>query len=251
MEFTSRFINFASHPFWYREYYSTPHSLSEELSLDDNNVFNRSIIVDLNKDEIELPVIAIRHFEDLATSKSSSSHCEKVVFSLYNNSFSQTRRTFDSIMYQFFAGTSYNCRLLKITTNKGEVYYGGKGIIFDGNYNPLLLCTLKARRVVKDNECYTAYYRPVCYVHPRVFTEPNTIVNKGIIKKLIPFYTSHNMSFPLGPFRDEAENKRVQVIVDDFDRFFIKPVKPKLSSCTNELLNQCLVDNIEDIIALI
>ena len=252
MEFSSRFVSFASQVFWYKEHYSTPYQLSDSLTLDSNNVFSRSIIVDLNKDEIELPVIAIRHFEEAAGSSIIPSlSVEKVILPLYNNTYDQSRRVFDTIMAQFFANTSYESRLLKITTNKGEVYYGGKGIIFDGNYNPLLLCTLKARRVVTENEKYTAYYRPVCYVSPRVFEEPNTIVNKGIIKKLIPFYTSHNMDFPLGLFRDKAEDRKVQVVVDNFDRFFVKPVKPNPSTCSNELLNQCLIDNIEDIMMLI
>lgn len=252
MEFSSRFVSFASQVFWYKEHYGTPYSLSDSLTLDSNNVFSRSIIVDLNKDEIELPVIAIRHFEEAAGSSIIPSiSVEKVILPLYNNAYDQSRRTFDTIMAQFFANTSYEGRLLKITTNKGEVYYGGKGIIFDGNYNPLLLCTLKARRVVTEKEKYTAYYRPVCYVSPRVFEEPNTIVNKGIIKKLIPFYTSHNMDFPLGLFRDKAEDRKVQVVIDNFDRFFIKPVKPSPSTCSNELLNQCLIDNIEDIMMLI
>lgn len=252
MEFSSRFVSFASQVFWYKEHYGTPYQLSDSLTLDSNNVFSRSIIVDLNKDEIELPVIAIRHFEEAAGSSIIPSiSVEKVILPLYNNAYDQSRRTFDTIMAQFFANTSYEGRLLKITTNKGEVYYGGKGIIFDGNYNPLLLCTLKARRVVTENEKYTAYYRPVCYVSPRVFEEPNTIVNKGIIKKLIPFYTSHNMDFPLGLFRDKAEDRKVQVVIDNFDRFFVKPVKPSPSTCSNELLNQCLIDNIEDIMMLI
>ena len=252
MELSSRFVSFASQVFWYKEHYSTPYQLSDSLTLDSNNVFSRSIIVDLNKDEIELPVIAIRHFEEAAGSSIIPSFSvEKVILPLYNNTYDQSRRTFDTIMAQFFANTSYEGRLLKITTNKGEVYYGGKGIIFDGNYNPLLLCTLKARRVVTEKEKYTAYYRPVCYVSPRVFEEPNTVVNKGIIKKLIPFYTSHNMDFPLGLFRDKAEDRKVQVVIDNFDRFFIKPVKPSPSTCSNELLNQCLIDNIEDIIMLI
>ena len=252
MEFSSRFVSFASQVFWYKEYHSTSFQLSDSLTLDSNNVFSRSIIVDLNKDEIELPVIAIRHFEEAAGSSIIPSiSVEKVILPLYNNAYDQSRRTFDTIMAQFFANTSYEGRLLKITTNKGEVYYGGKGIIFDGNYNPLLLCTLKARRVVTENEKYTAYYRPVCYVSPRVFEEPNTIVNKGIIKKLIPFYTSHNMDFPLGLFRNKADDRKVQVVIDNFDRFFVKPVKPSPSTCSNELLNQCLIDNIEDILMLI
>lgn len=252
MEFSSRFVSFASQVFWYKEHSGTSYQLSNSLTLDSNNVFSRSIIVDLNKDEIELPVIAIRHFEEAAGSSITPSiSIEKVILPLYNNTYDQSRRTFDTIMAQFFADTSYEGRLLKITTNKGEVYYGGKGIIFDGNYNPLLLCTLKARRVVTEIGKYTAYYRPVCYVSPRVFEEPNTIVNKGIIKKLIPFYTSHGMAFPLGLFKDEAEDRKVQVVIDNFDKFFVKPVKPSPSTCSNELLNQCLIDNIEDIIALI
>lgn len=252
MEFSSRFVSFASQVFWYKEHYGTPFQLLDSLTLDSNNVFSRSIIVDLNKDEIELPVIAIGHFEEAAGSSIIPSFSvEKVILPLYNNTYDQSRRTFDTIMAQFFANTSYENRLLKIITNKGEVYYGGKGIIFDGNYNPLLLCTLKAKRVVTEKEKYTAYYRPVCYVSPRVFEEPNTIVNKGIIKKLIPFYTSHNMDFPLGLFRDKAEDKKVQVVIDNFDRFFVKPVKPSPSTCSNELLNQCLIDNIEDIMMLI
>lgn len=252
MEFSSRFVSFASQVFWYKEHYGTPYQLSDSLTLDSNNVFSRSIIVDLNKDEIELPVIAIRHFEEAAGSNIIPSFsAEKVILPLYNNTYDQSRRTFNTIMAQFFANTSYESRLLKIITNKGEVYYGGKGIIFDGNYNPLLLCTLKARRIVTEKEKYTAYYRPVCYVSPRVFEEPNTIVNKGIIKKLIPFYTSHSMDFPLGLFRDKAEDRKVQVVIDNFDRFFVKPVKPSPSTCSNESLNQCLIDNIEDIMMLI
>ena len=58
---------------------------------------------------------------------------------LYDNAPSQECRTFDSIITQLFT-VGYGKRLQKVTTNKGEVYYGGKGIIFDESYTPLLLC---------------------------------------------------------------------------------------------------------------
>lgn len=255
MEFSSRFVSFASQVFWYKEHYGTPYSLSDSLTLDSNNVFSRSIIVDLNKDEIELPVIAIRHFEEAAGSSIIPSFSvEKVILPLYNNTYDQSRRTFDTIMAQFFANTSYESRLLKIITNKGEVYYGGKGIILDGNFNPLLLCTLLARIVKEEERDVLTYYRPVCHINPKVFIESDKLVNKGIIKKLIPYYSNYDTCFPRVVRRtvnNDPESEKVKVIIDDFSHLFVEPVKPTPSSCSNESLNQCLVDNVEDILALI
>ena len=52
-------------------------------------------------------------------------------------------------------------------------------------------------------------------------------------------------------FKEKFESEKVKVIIDNFDRFFIKPVKPTPSTCSNDILNKCLVDNIEDIMMLI
>ena len=41
--------------------------LRRELSLDSNNVFRRSLVVEVNDDEIEIPVIAREHFEKLVS----------------------------------------------------------------------------------------------------------------------------------------------------------------------------------------
>ena len=231
--------------------------LRRELSLDSNNVFRRSLVVEVNDDEVEIPVIARVHFEKLVSDNMAYPAImgiKRIILPLYNNAPDQERRTFDSIIKQLFTNVGYHERLQKITTSKGEVCYGGKGIIFDESYTPLLLCTLTAKSVhTEDNRNTMVYYRPVCHISPKVFLESDKLINKGIIKKLIPCYTNRDVDFPRRgySFSSNPEDKRVKVIVDNFDKFFIKPVKPTLSTCPNDALNKCLIDNIEDIMMFI
>ena len=233
---------------------NNPTQLERELSLDSNNVFRRSLIIEVN-DEVEIPVIAREHFEDLVLEKINyplAVGTKRIILPLYDNALSQERRTFDSIIIQMFNNVGFNMRLQKITTSKDEVYYGGKGIIFDESYAPLLLCTLTARKVhTEESGNSMVYYRPVCHVSPKVFLESDKLINKGIIKKLIPFYTSEEVRFPDCMFGVNPESKKVKVVVDNFDKFFIEPIKPTPSAITNDALNECLIDNMDDIMMLI
>ena len=233
---------------------NNPTQLERELSLDSNNVFRKSLIIEVN-DEIEIPVIAREHFENLVLKKINyplAVGTKRIILPLYDNASSQERRTFDSIIMQMFNNVGFNMRLQKITTSKDEVYYGGKGIIFDESYTPLLLCTLTARKVhTEESGNSMVYYRPVCHVSPKVFLESDKLINKGIIKKLIPFYTSEEVRFPDCMFGVNPESKKVKVVVDNFDKFFIEPIKPTPSAITNDVLNECLIDNMDDIMMLI
>lgn len=228
--------------------------LLDDLSLDSNNVFSRSLIIDIKSDEMEIPIIARNYYEGIIEHNINSPDAyevEKVVLPLYANTPNVIRRTFDSIIMQMF-NTGFGSRLQKITTCKGEVYYGGKGIILEEDYTPLLLCTLTARKVHDNGKDYITYNRPICHINPKVFTDPNKLVNKGIIKKIIPFFSNTKVYFPYDTcFVVDSERRKVKVIVDNFDNFFIKPVKPTPSTCSNDVLNQCIVDNIDDIIALL
>lgn len=253
MEFSIRFARGVSSVFNSNDR-SNPTQLERELSLDSNNVFRRSLIIEVNDDEVEIPVIAREHFESLVSEKINhpAVGTKRIILPLYDNAPSQERRTFDSIIMQMFNNVRFDMRLQKITTNKGEVYYGGKGIIFDGSYAPLLLCTLTARKVLTEEYGNSmVYYRPVCHVSPKVFLESDKLINKGIIKKLIPFYTSREVSFPNHIFGVNPESKKVKVVVDNFDKFFIEPIKPTPSATTNDALNECLIDNMDDIMMLI
>ena len=253
MEFSIRFAHGVRSVFNSSDCYN-PTQLERELSLDSNNVFRRSLIIEVN-DEIEIPVIAREHFEDLVLEKIDyplAVGTKRIILPLYDNAPSQERRTFDSIIMQMFNNVRFGMRLQKITTSKDEVYYGGKGIIFDESYAPLLLCTLAARKVhTEESGNSMVYYRPVCHVSPKVFLESDKLINKGIIKKLIPFYTSEEVNFPNHIFGVNPESKKVKVVVDNFDKFFIEPIKPTPSAITNDALNECLIDNMDDIMMLI
>ena len=254
MEFSIRFAHGVRSVFNSSNYDNPTAQLERELSLDSNNVFRRSLIIEVN-DEIEIPVIAREHFENLVLEKINyplAVGTKRIILPLYDNAPSQERRTFDSIIMQMFNNVRFDMRLQKITTSKDEVYYGGKGIIFDESYAPLLLCTLAARKVhTEESGNSMVYYRPVCHVSPKVFLESDKLINKGIIKKLIPFYTSKEVSFPNYKFGVNPESKKVKVVVDNFDKFFIEPIKPTPSATTNDALNECLIDNMDDIMMLI
>lgn len=254
MEFSIRFAHIVRSVFNSSEC-NNPTQLERELSLDSNNVFRRSLIIEVNDDEVEIPVIAREHFESLVSEKIDyplAVGTKRIILPLYDNAPSQERRTFDSIIMQMFNNVRFDMRLQKITTNKGEVYYGGRGIIFDESYAPLLLCTLTARKVHTEEVGNSmVYYRPVCHVSPKVFLESDKLINKGIIKKLIPFYTSKEVSFSGYIFGANPESKKVKVVVDNFDKFFIEPIKPTPSATTNDALNECLIDNMDDIMMLI
>ena len=237
--------------------YGNPDKLERHLSLDSNNVFRKSLVIEINNDEVEIPVIAREHFEELVSDNMdypTIMGIKRIILPLYDNTLSQERSTFNSIIAHLFTNVGYGQRLQKITTNKGEVCYGGKGVIFDESYTPLLLCTLTARSVhTEDNGNTMVYYRPVCHVSPKVFLESDKLINKGIIKKLIPYYTNRDINPPRSNynFSSNLEDRKVKVIVDDFNKFFIEPIKPTPSTCSDDALNECLIDNIEDIMMLI
>lgn len=261
MEFSARFIHEMTGPFCIDQSIYSNSSLESNLTLDRNNVFNKSLVVDITGDDIEIPSITRVYYERIIHSNLTYSNIEKVekaILPLYTNGNDQNRRTFDSIMREFFCRVSFNQRLLKVTTSKGETYYGGCGLILDEGFNPLLMCGLKARKVITEDDegaevASMEYYRAICHVSPIVFAEPNKSINKGIIKKLIPLYTTMDINFPTVNYgiSSSPDSRKVEVIIDDFSKFFISPIAPTPSKCSNDALNKCLNDNIEDILYLI
>lgn len=261
MEFSARFVYEMTMPFCFPQSIHSNPSLANNLTLDSNNVFSKSLVIDSTGDDIEIPSIARAHYESIIRDSLTYSNVEKTILSLYTNCSSQSRRTFNSIMREFFCLVSFNQRLLKVTTSKGETYYGGCGLILDEGFNPLLMCGLKARkRITEDDGCIGVsiqYYRAICRVSPAVFAEPNKLINKGIIKNLIPLYTTMDIDFSIASpiaspnISNNPDSRKVEVIIDDFSKFFITPIAPTPSKCSNDALNKCLNDNIEDILYLI
>ena len=63
MEFSIRFAHGVRSVFNSSNYDNPTAQLERELSLESNNVYRRSLIIEVNDDEVEIPVIAREHFE--------------------------------------------------------------------------------------------------------------------------------------------------------------------------------------------
>ena len=224
-----------------------------ETTLDNHNAFNRLFVIDVSSDEIEVPVFARSVVESVVRDKLELpyTHTSKIVIPMYVNTYNQSRRTADSIVNDFFSIVNFNQRLQKVTTNKGEVYYGGKGIILDKDFNILLLCTIVCRRMEHGDGQVMSYYKPVIHVSPQVFLRGEGLVNKSILKKIIPFYVFHN----IGSVRTHAyfrsdipEGTKPQILIDDVSKFIENPAKPTPQKCSDDVLNQILADNVDDVL---
>lgn len=225
-----------------------------EITLDNHNAFNRLFVIDVSSDEIEVPVFARSVVESVVRGKLEFPyiiHTSKIVIPMYVNTYNQSRRTADSIVNDFFSRVDFNQRLQKVTTNKGEVYYGGKGIILDKDFNILLLCTIVCKRIEHRGRQVMSYYKPVVHVSPQVFLRGEGLVDKSILKKIIPFYVSHS----IGPVSTHAyfrsnipEGTKPQILIDDVSKFIENPAKPTPRKCSDEVLNQILADNADDVL---
>ena len=225
-----------------------------ETTLDNHNAFNRLFVIDVSSDEIEVPVFAKSAVESVVRDRLEFpyvSHVNKIIIPMYVNTYTQSRRTADSIVGEFFSRVNFNQRLQKVVTNKGEVYYGGKGIILDKDFNILFLCTLACRRTEYGGRQVMSYYKPIIHVSPQVFLRGEGLIEKSILKKSSPFDIAQN-SDPVRAetdlFSDIPEGTKPQILSDDVSKLIENPLKPTPQKCSDDMLNQILVDNADDVL---
>lgn len=253
MEYTWRYASTLNNVFCLRGDLSTDTTLSNGLALDEHNVCNRMLVTDISSDEIDVPMIAKPAIEiSVSDNLIYHNNINKVITFLYVNSRNQIRRTADSIITEFFSRTTFNNRLQKVITNKGEVYYGNRGIILNENFNPLILCSVMSKKVEKDGTIYMNYYKPIIRISPEVFLNDTGLIHKSILKKIIPFYLTHNIgSIPFydSIFRSSIpENTKPQILIEDISRFIEVSATPNPNTCSNKTLNKLLLDNIDDVL---
>ena len=217
---------------------SSPHS---EINYLYNNVCGLAFSIDCNKKQLVVPMFCRALIEDSIFNVLNGISVDENIVYLYANGIPSDKRTANAI-FKYFNSTIFGDRLSKIVTNKGAVYYGGHGIILDKNMKPLVLCAAEGE--FTDNNF--KYTRAVIYVHPSVFNS-SEVVEKGIIKTLIPAYTSSSIRLL---FINEAMEFTPEVVIKDFtDDFFIRPIAPKPSGFTKENINTFLLDYVDDIVS--
>lgn len=243
-----------------------PDYIKPHLVLENNNVFNLFLRVDISGPEIDVPLMCkYRVEEGLLSNYNYPNSLKEVAVTLFENSYAQTRRTANAIFKTFLMNDNRD-RLMKITTNAGEVYYGGNGYILDKDYNILILYTLHG--VMEDRTLH--YKTGRIYVNPKVFVS-NGIVEKGIIKTVIPAFVQEgiringaniegvtyqeiNRHMPIrneyGRITGYTSPIPEIVVADVTDRFIVKPKKATPSTFSNEAMNDYLLEHLDEVVQM-
>ena len=239
-----------------------PDYIRPNLAFENNNVFNLFLRVDISGPEIDVPLMCkYRVEEGLLSNYNQPNSLKEMAVALFENSYPQSRRTANAIFKTFQMNDNRN-RLMKITTNTGEVYYGGNGYILDKDYNLLILYTLHG--VMEDRILH--YKTGRIYVNPKVFVSKG-IVEKGIIKTVIPAFVQGGIIVDTNNIGVTAQdinivirnqNGLVQVVkplpeivvADVTDRFIVKPKKPTPSTFSNEAMNDYLLEHLDEVVQM-
>lgn len=240
-----------------------PDYINPQLAFENNNVFNLHLKVDISGPEIDVPLMCKTLVENaISNNQTSGFNIKEVAVALFNNNYPVERRTANAVFKSFQMGDTRD-RLVKITTNNGEVYYGGNGYILDKDYNLLILYTLHG--VMGDRLLH--YKTGRIYVNPKVFVS-NGLVEKGIIKTVIPAFvqegimvrdsrtgiTFQEINDPIrdvfGSIVDVTKPIPEIVVTDVIDRFIIKPKKPTPSTFNNEAMNDYLLEHLEEVVEM-
>lgn len=160
----------------------------------DNTRFPRFLEVTIQYDtDCFIPVVGLSNtlkcINDVLIDEDSDDRPIKISYPLYVTDTYVNKRTSDSII-QFISKVSRTHRLREIVTSKGLRYYGGQGLIFDKDWNLMMMCGY----VINIDRANVAINvkRHECHVSPDVFNK-NDILSKTIIKKIIPYISSHRL----------------------------------------------------------
>lgn len=228
-----------------RECRTSSSNINGSLNYLDNNVFNLFLHVDCTGPHVVVPLFCRGYIERIIC---GGLDVTEVEIALFANGFPSERRT-SNAMFKLFTEIGFSQRLVKVITSKGEIYYGGYGIILDRNMNPIFFCTLDGER---SDEGLT-YNSAKIYVNPSVLLTEG-VLEKGIIKTIIPAYIEEGVSiyttFSNINKQFKKKNGRVipEVVIKDFtDDFFVRPSKPKPSTFTRDKVNDFLLEHVDDI----
>ena len=151
---------------------------------------------------------------------------------------------------KIFRYFSYSNRLTKVITNKGLVFYLGKGIILDSNMSPLILITCHVTNVspVRDH-IYLNVNKITIRVSPNVLMSDD-LLSKLLRKKVLPIFIWKRLRFyDVNIFTEESMSS--EVTVENLDKFIIEPEKLETSTRISETPEEFLQkeDVVEEIIA--
>lgn len=176
---------------------------------------NRRIVPSMCMKEVAYYISSTPRLQDI---------CTRDIIIPMTHTHRMEKKTSDSIIGICFRSGYMNdeCALTYVDTTKGYGYYGGRGVILDDTYKPLIICGFE----VEVTRTYYRYIQPVCIISPEVFGRED-MVSKSIVKKLLPYFSVEEFHCG-GDVNDvRCDAKRVKVIIsDEINKFIHHAVPP-------------------------
>lgn len=195
--------------------------------LEKHDILNGYICTDVNHTgSFEVPMAMLPYLETILAQPKIK--WEQIAMPLYYDD-TVIKNTSYAIIKWFFKEISVGGkRLSKVITGKGEVYYGGDGMIFDQHMKPLVLYTV----TVTGMTSVTISHRPVkmkaaisalnVRVSPKVLLKDD-MLKKSIISKAIPSLVSKSFAAIRGVALDKPITPKV--IIEDLSEWIKRPAK--------------------------
>ena len=213
------------------------HNLQESPS------FRKFLQVDTSKESFEIPTIMT------GDSLSDIFEDSLLVLPLYVGKDIGIYRTSDSVVRHLITA-SYEDRLVKARTSSGLTFYGGKGLILNERFDPLLLCTFKCHiegiSIGGTPPAFTSVIIDgiVVHVNPMVFLDTTDLINKSIVKKVIPYYLSHSPRALISRSNWRVKSDGLAVVIEDMNYMFSDAPKGIVSDASvSDTLNTFLAEN--------
>jgi len=206
--------------FFYNAFHYTTISGSETPSVPlEEGAFPAFLKVDISKNKFEVPVPLIPYVHSAKIRE-----CNQLVFNLVHGCDNMGRRTFhkktiNTILTEFYNASRNNIRIAHVVSSKNIHYYGCSGMILNADYEPLMINTLE----VEWNPIglyISNVLNPKCHLSYKVF-ENTEIVEKTLIKQMIPFYSTHGVTLS-----NMIENVPVEIVIEHTDSMIVKPSTP-------------------------
>ena len=199
------------------------------------SIFGNILTADVKKQGLfEIPALIENKVSD------EISNCDTIYMPIGHTSSIMSKRSVSPILFSFY---QQSATLATINTSKNERYYGCRGLILNSEFKIIFITTVEGY-INSDGNFKPVRY--ICRIPPRTFINTNGLLEKAIYRKFIPYLASLDIAIYYDGLHYEF--KKPTIIVEDCDRFLIKPTVPTAIPNLNEALNDVVVNNINLIV---
>ena len=217
-------------------------ALPNNLQIDDT--YKKYISIDIKQKNIIVPLIIRNQIEIFIKNSFYNLTYDKITVPLvFNNQIEKRNfKTVSRIFREMYYNNTFKL-LNKVLYKDNTVYYVGKGIIMDGDMNPLLMLALKINFNEEIN--IMEYTHKVVYINKKVYTEQKNPLHNYIIKS-IPSINEIDISSYIHS-RFAVDSLDTEIVIDDFDSIIKTPILPDRRADLNidDEINNVLIENTE------